>query len=306
MTTPGRRSAGVRAPKVRVALVLAAVVLAAATLVACGAPMNVAVTVRTLTIVDSSRGTPARGFQPALPARTLPTWVWKPSSGGPWPLIVFAHGFDVNPLTYQTLLSAWAAAGYVVAAPEFPISGSDGDSYGLPREDDGSNQPGDLSTVISHLLADPAYAPSIDAGHIGVAGHSDGGETAAAMALNSAYHDPRVSAFEALSGALAGVDGGTWGPSNAGALLAVSGDQDPNYAHARQVAETARAPRGFMAIIGGGHLPPYIEDSDQGRQVRAATVDFWNRWLRGDVYAGTWLVNDASRAGVTRLEISSL
>jgi len=282
------------------------VALAATTLVGCGAPLDLAVTVKTLTVVDPTRGTPARGFQPPLPARTLPTWVWMPTTGGPWPLIVFAHGFDVNPLTYQTLLSAWAAAGYVVAAPEFPISGSDGDSYGAPREDDGSNQPGDLSAVISHLLADPTYAPAIDASRIGVAGHSDGGETAAAMALNSAYHDPRASAFEVLSGALAGVDWGTWGPSNSGALLAVSGDQDDNYAYARQVAEVAADPKGFMAIIGGGHLPPYIDDTDQGRQVRAATVDFWNRWLRHDVYAGTWLVNDADKPGVTRLEISTL
>ena len=293
--------------RTRLAVVAAAVALAATVLVGCGAPLHLGVTVRTLTIVDTTRGTPARGFQPPLPARTLPTWVWTPSGpGGPWPLIVFAHGFNVNPLTYRTLLGAWASAGYVVAAPEFPISGSDGDSYGLPREDDGSNQPGDLSAVISHLLADPAYAPSIDGSRIGVAGHSDGGETAAAMALNSAYHDPRVSAFEVLSGALAGVNGGTWGPSNAGALLAVSGDQDPNYAHARQVAVVARAPKGFMAILGGGHLPPYIDDTDQGRQVRAATVDFWNRWLRGDVYAGTWLVNDAGKPGVTRLDLSSL
>ena len=290
----------------RVAVAVVAVALAATTLVACGAAMNVAVKVKTLTIVDASRSTPARGSQPALPARTLPTWVWMPTTGGPWPLIVFAHGYNVNPMTYRTLLSAWAAAGYVVAAPEFPISGSDGNLSGPAREDDGSNQPGDLSTVITHLLADPAYAPSIDATRIGVAGHSDGGETAAAMALNSAYHDPRVSAFEVLSGALAGVNGGTWGPSNAGALLAMSGDQDDNYRYARQVAEVARNPKGFVAILGGGHLPPYIEDSDQGRRVRSVTVDFWNRWLRGDGFAGIWLSSDGNQPGVTRLEISTL
>ena len=53
--------------------------------------------------------------------RTLDTTVRYPATGGSYPLIVFAHGFALTPVTYQALLSAWARAGYVVAAPWFPL-----------------------------------------------------------------------------------------------------------------------------------------------------------------------------------------
>ena len=38
---------------------------------------------------------------------------------GPFPLIVFGHGFDVTPSVYARLLQAWTRAGYVVASPVF-------------------------------------------------------------------------------------------------------------------------------------------------------------------------------------------
>ena len=40
------------------------------------------------------------------------------SSG--YPVIVFAHGYDVTPDTYAPLLDAWVRAGFVVVAPFFP------------------------------------------------------------------------------------------------------------------------------------------------------------------------------------------
>jgi predicted dienelactone hydrolase len=46
----------------------------------------------------------------------------KPLRGArPFPLIVFGHGFAVTPRPYSQLLRAWARAGYVVAAPVFPL-----------------------------------------------------------------------------------------------------------------------------------------------------------------------------------------
>lgn len=45
------------------------------------APGPYAVGVRSLTLVDSTRQTPAHAGLPALPSRTLPTQVWYPAAG---------------------------------------------------------------------------------------------------------------------------------------------------------------------------------------------------------------------------------
>ena len=41
------------------------------------------------------------------------------SANGPFPLVVFAHGFAVTPALYAHLLQSWARAGYVVAAADY-------------------------------------------------------------------------------------------------------------------------------------------------------------------------------------------
>ena len=53
--------------------------------------------------------------------RSLVTVVRYPAAGGPYPLVVFGHGFTLTPARYARLLRAWAQAGYVVAAPVFPL-----------------------------------------------------------------------------------------------------------------------------------------------------------------------------------------
>jgi predicted dienelactone hydrolase len=112
---------------------------------------------------------------------------------GPHPLVVFAHGFDETPATYASLLHYWASAGFVVAAPLFPRTNVH--APGGPDEADVVNQPADISFVISNLLALDADSSSplhalIDAGRIAVAGHSDGAETALAVADARRLRDP--------------------------------------------------------------------------------------------------------------------
>src|SRR5207253_3439798 len=83
-------------------------------------PMTIGVThsvaVRQTTFVDTTRATSPFGLYPGSSSRTLPTTIWYPSDGGgPFPLVVFAHGFGVTPTYYASLLPRIAAAGYVVA-----------------------------------------------------------------------------------------------------------------------------------------------------------------------------------------------
>ena len=110
-----------------VAIVLLLLTVASPVLDAIPAAGATPVATTTLTLVDSSRSTPAWDGMPAKSSRTLVTTVWYParesaggSGNGPYPLIVFAHGLGGSPQEYAQLLRSWAGAGYVVAAP--PVS----------------------------------------------------------------------------------------------------------------------------------------------------------------------------------------
>src|SRR5262249_10649851 len=79
-----------RRPLLLLVLVLAPLGSGAARAVACPtgattaaflAPGPFAVGVRSLTLVDTTRQTPAHAGFPALPSRTLPTQVWYPTTG---------------------------------------------------------------------------------------------------------------------------------------------------------------------------------------------------------------------------------
>src|SRR6202035_1454240 len=154
------------------------------------------VSTTTMTFVDSSRPTPSWNGMPAKPSRTLVTSIWYPtgsgtgtqSGRGPYPLIVFAHGLGGSPQDYRVLLSAWASAGYVVAAPLFPLSSSE--TPGGPDGGDIGSQPGDMSFVIGQMLK-ASSSPNgpmsglIEPDAIGAAGHSNGAITTLGLVANT-------------------------------------------------------------------------------------------------------------------------
>ena len=201
------------------------------------------------------------------------------------PLIVFGHGFAVTPATYWRLLTAWAAAGYVVAAPVFPRSNAHAD--GGPDEADLVNQPADMSLVITGLLSlsarsDGPLAGRIDPERIGIAGQSDGGETALAMAYDRYYLDARVRAAAILSGAELPGAAAVYFTRASPPLLAVQGTADttnlPHFSYDFYFA--ARRPKYLLRLLGAGHLPPYTTDAPQLAVVEHVTVAFFDRYLK--------------------------
>ena len=201
---------------------------------------------------------PALGPTGATDVRNAPA----ASTDGPFPLVVFGHGYALNPATYAALLQSWTRAGYVVAAPVFPLENAN--APGGPDESDLSNQPGDMRFVISEMLA-MSQAPSgpltglIDQSKIAVTGHSDGGDTALAVAYDRAYRDPRVSATIILSGAkMPGVETFTF-PPRGPPLLAIQGTADtinPQSATAAFFGERSTVEY-LLSLLGAEHLPPY-------------------------------------------------
>ena len=125
--------------------------------------------------------------------RTMTVTIKYPSAGGPYPLVVFAHGYAVSAADYTTLTDELARSGFVVVAPDFPLSSTASTSSPVR---DYEAQAADISFVIDQVTnpdALPEIAARIDPNEIAVAGHSDGGITAAAVAYNSNVADPRVA-----------------------------------------------------------------------------------------------------------------
>jgi dienelactone hydrolase len=210
-----------------------------------------------------------------------------PAPGGPFPLIVFAHGFAVSPAPYARLLRSWASAGYVVAAPVFPLESAG--APGGPDESDLVNEPTDISFVISRMLAASASAGAgplagvLDDARVAVAGQSDGGEAALAAAFSRRYGDRRVKAAVILSGAeMSGVGGYRFAPGGP-ALLAVQGTADttnePRFTYA--FFRSARRPKYLLRLIGAQHLPPYTSQQPELGIVERFSASFLDAYVEG-------------------------
>ncbi len=235
--------------------------------------------VRTYTFVDRARG------------RTLETVVRYPAAAGRHPLVVFAHGFALTPAAYAHLLDAWARAGYVVAAPVFPRERPG--APGGPTQADLPNEPRDMSFVITRLLA----LGRIDAARIAVAGHSDGGIAALAVAYDSRYRDRRIRAAIVLSGDRLGGMGPF--PARGPPLLAVHGTADTINPPAVTAAyfRLAHRPKFLLWLVGAEHEPPFTVEEPQLSIVERVTLAFLGHYLEGRPLQA--LTAAAHRPGIT-------
>jgi predicted dienelactone hydrolase len=249
-----------------------------------------------LTLVDHSRSTPRNGSAPRRPSRTLDTFVYYPATtaagtppdrgGAPYPLVVFAHGFGETPdlAGFTSILSRWASAGFVVAAPLFPLTR--GDAPGNPDLADYVHQPGDMSFVITQLLAQSAQPGNvlhgmIDPGEIGAAGHSLGGVTTLGVVTNSCCRDRRVRAAIVMSGDQITFPSGRTVWASAPPLLFVHGSADPvvPYAASLYAFNRAHAPKGLLTILGGDHSSPVDDSTAAFPSIVSVTTAFLDRYV---------------------------
>jgi dienelactone hydrolase len=248
---------------------------------------------RTITLPNgttSARPLVTEVFYPALGAPGASGGTVMPDATaarnyGPFPLVVFGHGFAVMPKLYEPLLAAWARAGYVVAAPVFPLENAQ--APGGPDESDLVNQPADMRFVISRLLSLSSMSSGplsglIDPSEVAVSGQSDGGDTALAVAYDAPYRDPRVDAAIVLSGAEIPALGSFAFPREGPPLLATQGTADtinlPSETDAFFAA--AHRPKYLLELLGAGHLPPYSTQQAQLGIVERVTTAFLDRYLR--------------------------
>jgi pimeloyl-ACP methyl ester carboxylesterase len=229
---------------------------------------------------------------------------------GLFPLVVFAPGFAQCQASYAALLRTWASAGYVVAAVNFPRTNC---HLASPDESDLVNQPADLAYVIARMLAASRrpggfLAGLIDPAKIAVAGHSDGGDTVAALAANTCCRDPAVTAAIVLAGAEWPPMGGSWFTRPAPPILFVQGDADdinPPAASVTMYQHDTSGPRFYLDLLGAGHLPPYEDRGPAELVVARVTVDFLDRYLAGSPAAAAAMRHDAHVAGIAAMTSGS-
>lgn len=283
-----------------------------------------AIGIRIESLVDRSRATAADGAVAGHPGRTLVTTVLYPAqgtasgppvsgapadkAGGPYPLIVFAHGFGSDVTSYLPLLEKWAGAGFVVAAPLFPLTNSQPPGGG--ELSDYVHQPGDMSYVVTQMLKQSASSGLlqglIDPAEVGAAGHSLGAVTTLGLVANTCCRDNRVKAAVVMSGDPITFPTGKVQDGSAPPMLLVHGDADPTvpYVSSVDVFNAARAPKGLLTVKGGNHDSPVNPSGAAFASVVAATTDFFDRYLRGEASALGRLEHDAKK-GVTTLTFAA-
>ncbi len=259
-----------------------------------------------MTFVDISRATAAHGEVAEAPARTLETTLVYPAAGGaggvassnapvdqtgaPYPLIVLSHGLGGSVSHLLPLAEVWAARGYVVALPRFPLTNSS--TPGGPVAQDVQNQPADVSFVIDELLARSNLAGSrlhntVNGGKIAAGGHSNGGITTYGLAANSCCRDPRIDAALVLSGVTSPFAGGDYRLSEAPPILIVHGVYDDLIQYNAAVRTYNELPplKGLLTLEESDHGSYFSPADPAFDTVAMVTSDYFDAMLRDDTTA---------------------
>jgi predicted dienelactone hydrolase len=275
-------------------------------LIASASPATAAlnVTADERVFVDASRATPANGACPPEPDRTLRTRLWIPGGtcGGadpcpPYPLFVMAHGFGGLPEKFEAFATAIAQAGFVVAAPAFPLTNQNTPCGHLTGLGDVVEQPQDLTFVFGELLAANANAADalfgqIDPAALAVLGHSLGGVTAEGLAHSNCCTPPALAAALLVADPFGVASGLGWERVGTGPpTLVLHGQPDPivPFDLAPDLFQSLPQPRYLVGLTDAGHsdlLESQVEPPIPPRAAaQSATIAFLNARARGDATA---------------------
>ncbi len=257
---------------------------------------------------------------------TVTPWAAPAYRYGPYPVIVFAHGFDVDPNTYRALLVSWVEAGYVVVAPFFPDTSTAAieAQQGVDTESDEFNQPGDVAFVVSQIVgashgAPPPYAAYlaglVDSSDIILAGQSDGADTIAALLYDHEYAKTLAS-MGVRPRAVALLSGAEWtrdedvysAPPGGGApALVVQSltDSCNDPADSSQLYNMLTASKWFLSLSDATHLGPYVGDGEAAAVVERVTVDFFDLELQRTKVTDTSLERAGDVPGVSQISSAS-
>ena len=264
--------------------------------------------------------------------RDVPARIYAPTTGGPYPVIIFSHGLGGSDKGYSYLGEYWAAHGYISVHVQH--LGSDSAVIWPPEKmqlamknvDNYVNRPKDISFAIDQVTAlNAAPGPwhgKFDLNWIGVAGHSFGAYTTMAIAGANPIApsgeveklgDPRVKAVIAMS--TPPLKGQDFANVHIPALHLTGTDDQIRIVHNDAVTsrripfDQARGPDTYLIIFNGadhmtfsGRIGLFATDEQKQRdaeihpEICEVTTTFWNAYLKGKQNAGLWL----AKGGLTK------
>ena len=225
------------------------------------------------------------------------------SADGPFPLLVFAHGFNGQGSSFVALAEQWAREGYVVALPTFPLSRN-----GVGAIDDYVNQPGDLSFVIDRLTApdETGEVPAeldglVDVDRIALGGPSLGAATVFRAGYNECCVDDRVKVTVTVAGGPLDAGDGGYDDQPDTPMLLIHGAADAAVpvSIGDAMVDFVQAPVTYLRFDAGDHVSVFV--ADEGRLLSDAVLAFLNAHLRGDSTGLDRLPTEVEASGIAEL-----
>ncbi len=232
--------------------------------------------------------------------------VWKPAGAAPasgYPVIVFSHGFGGCNTQSIFLMEALAQAGYFVLAPNHrdagcgsarkARSGRHSPEEPFQKAEEWSDatykdRRADIEAVLDAVLGEKSFqGVRVDAGRVGIAGHSLGGYTALGVAgAWTSWKDPRIKAVLALSPYNTPfVEKGDLGHMNV-PVMYQGGTLDlgitPTVRRLKGAYDRSPAPKYYVEFQGAGHLAWTGLNPRFHAVINRYSVAFFDRYLKGD------------------------
>jgi pimeloyl-ACP methyl ester carboxylesterase len=260
------------------------------------------------TVVDPTRTTAAVAAAGLAeqPSRSIDVTVLYPSvdggpAPGPFPVVVFAHGWNGTIDRFLAPAEVWAEAGYVAALPTFPLS-----REGVAIGDDYVNQPGDISAVLDSLAEggpDGSLDGLVDLEHVAVGGHSLGSATVFRAAYNSCCVDDRIDATIPVSGGPADIGQGGYETWPETPMLLVHGvvDQAVPIAVGDGVFDLVGAPVRYLRMDDADHVSVF--EGANGVLFADAVLDFLDATIGGDETGFDRLDELVADSGIAELRV---
>jgi len=222
-------------------------------------PGPMAIHMHETSFVDDSRPTQANGDYAGDAVRRMEGKVWHPVSNaeGPYPLIVYSHGFTSTRDGGAYLAEQLASLGYVVVSVNYPLTNFE--APGGPNVKDVVNQPADVSFLIDTLVQQGGTAGHqlegmVDESRVGVTGTSLGGMTTALVSFHPEMRDPRIGAALSIAGPT-GLFTETFFSHAQVPFLMLAGDIDalvPHNTNAVPVIDKIEGAQ-LVTLVGGSH-----------------------------------------------------
>jgi dienelactone hydrolase len=270
---------------------------------------------------DYTRGIAPYGEFLGSDVRTIPTTVFYPVwevpnsglytdhapylAGGPYPMVLFAHGFGVDWQFYTPLLERIATAGYVVVAPTYPLLS--GWPAGPTEAVEWDEHFTDTSFVISSMIdanqSDPFLGGLIDPKRIAAVGHSDGALIAYGAGEQAYRTDARVRSVISYAADL-GQGDGIYQASGRPFLHYFSEFDEFNPYPGALAYDRAylQDPHWSISLWDSTHTGPYTDPNDpRFNLVAVTTIDFLDATLKGHpeslIYMAMEVVNRPDLGG---------